>query len=212
MSTIRRDYRAIATILHKRRHLGYAAVTLIARDLCDYFKKDNPLFDPERFLAMVLTGKDYRSGKPRQTPQDASGSTGEGDSYPPSSPVENVDPRPVQGHQEGRESAGLVNPDHFYSEHDPLEYHNLPIYTGKENRKKLVEQWGLPNSVPIEGDSLKYPICWSGRLFVDDNNNGKLIALWVPEGKIRCKILGNPISNSDLAELIWDEKLRNLHD
>jgi len=45
----KKDYIAIATILNKYSDAEY----MILLKLCEYFKKDNPNFDADKFLDMV---------------------------------------------------------------------------------------------------------------------------------------------------------------
>ncbi|RLC88672.1 MAG: hypothetical protein DRJ03_02005 [Chloroflexi bacterium] len=58
----------------------------------------------------------------------------------------------------------------------------LLVYSGKEARKQLTRLWGVPNSCPRLGES------YFGRsrvVFVDDDNDGKPMAYWVPDKEVR---------------------------
>lgn len=59
----KKDYLAIAKVLHQHRMIGYVVQDsdegpYIAEEIADVFAADNPLFDRARFLRFVETGKD----------------------------------------------------------------------------------------------------------------------------------------------------------
>lgn len=56
--------------------------------------------------------------------------------------------------------------------------YNIPTYSGREKYKELFRRYGCPNSAPRVGES-HFGSCRV--LFVDDDNDGKPMAYWVPD-------------------------------
>ena len=55
----------------------------------------------------------------------------------------------------------------------------IPTFSGQDARRGLTRRWGLPNAAPRPGTRDRY--FGKGRvLFVDDFDDGRPVAYWVP--------------------------------
>lgn len=65
------------------------------------------------------------------------------------------------------------------TENDVVNY-DIPTFQGKTTWKELFSQYGLPNAAPQIGESY-FGNCRV--LFVDDFDDGKPVAYWIPKKK-----------------------------